>query len=46
MPHAQDPTQREFTQLLELSLAYRKINWEHTSAGTSGADDWRNPLEA
>ena len=46
MPHAQDPTQREFTQLLELSLAYRKINWEHTSAGTAGADDWRNPLEA
>ena len=25
------------------SLAYRKINWEHTVAGTSGADDWRSP---
>jgi hypothetical protein len=23
--------------------AYRKINWEHTVAGTSGADDWRSP---
>ncbi|HCL9036738.1 TPA: type VI secretion system tube protein Hcp, partial [Proteus mirabilis] len=24
----------------------RKIDWEHTVAGTSGADDWRAPLEA
>ncbi|MEQ4701733.1 type VI secretion system tube protein Hcp, partial [Providencia rettgeri] len=23
-----------------------KIDWEHTVAGTSGADDWRAPLEA
>ncbi|MBC6387924.1 type VI secretion system tube protein Hcp, partial [Proteus mirabilis] len=22
------------------------IDWEHTVAGTSGADDWRAPLEA
>ncbi|EBN0092511.1 TPA: type VI secretion system tube protein Hcp, partial [Proteus mirabilis] len=21
-------------------------DWEHTVAGTSGADDWRAPLEA
>ncbi|HHQ4491658.1 TPA: type VI secretion system tube protein Hcp, partial [Aeromonas hydrophila] len=27
-------------------LAYRKIDWEHTVAGTSGADDWRAPIEA
>ncbi|MEX5402583.1 type VI secretion system tube protein Hcp, partial [Proteus mirabilis] len=27
-------------------LSYRKIDWEHTVAGTSGADDWRAPLEA
>ncbi|MGG4610813.1 type VI secretion system tube protein Hcp, partial [Providencia sp. Me31A] len=26
--------------------SYRKIDWEHTVAGTSGADDWRAPLEA
>ncbi|HHQ4672500.1 TPA: type VI secretion system tube protein Hcp, partial [Aeromonas veronii] len=25
---------------------YRKIDWEHTVAGTSGADDWRAPIEA
>ncbi|HAU4920834.1 TPA: type VI secretion system tube protein Hcp, partial [Aeromonas hydrophila] len=22
------------------------IDWEHTVAGTSGADDWRAPIEA
>ena len=46
MPHAQDSTQSEFTQLMDVSLAYRKIDWEHTVAGTSGSDDWRAPLEA
>ena len=25
-----------FTQLIDIYLAYRKINWEHTVAGTSG----------
>ncbi|MBJ3665121.1 Hcp1 family type VI secretion system effector, partial [Salmonella enterica subsp. enterica serovar Braenderup] len=25
---------------------YHKIEWEHVSTGTSGADDWRAPLEA
>ncbi|HAV9968887.1 TPA: Hcp1 family type VI secretion system effector [Escherichia coli] len=38
--------QAVFTQLLEVSLAYRKIEWEHVKSGTSGADDWRAPLEA
>ncbi|HAT2782016.1 Hcp family type VI secretion system effector [Citrobacter koseri] len=46
MPHCQDDAKREFTQLVKVSLAYRKIEWEHVSAGTSGADDWRAPLEA
>ncbi|WP_299492743.1 Hcp family type VI secretion system effector [uncultured Shewanella sp.] len=46
MPHCQDPTQADFTQLVKVSLAYRKIIWDHTSAGTSGADDWRKPTEA
>ncbi|MFP1948356.1 type VI secretion system tube protein Hcp, partial [Lonsdalea quercina] len=26
--------------------SYRKIDWEHTVAGTSGSDDWRAPVEA
>lgn len=46
MPHAQDATKTEFTQLMDVSLAYRKIDWEHTVAGTSGSDDWRAPVEA
>lgn len=31
MPHCQDPTQREFTQLLAVSLAYRKVEWDTLS---------------
>ncbi|KJG11927.1 major exported protein [Photobacterium iliopiscarium] len=46
MPHCQDSTKADFTQLIEVSMAYRKINWDHTVSGTSGADDWRAPLEA
>ncbi|MBR9902566.1 MULTISPECIES: Hcp family type VI secretion system effector [Halomonadaceae] len=45
MPHAQDIQKSEFTQLMDVSLAYRKIDWEHTVAGTSGSDDWRAPIE-
>lgn len=44
--HTQDPRSAPFTQLISVSLAYRKIQWEHNASGTSGADDWRNPLEA
>lgn len=43
---AQDPSNADYTQLIEVSLAYRKITWEHTVAGTSGSDDWRAPLTA
>ena len=45
MPHCQDLNKSDFTQLIRVALAYRKIEWEHTVAGTSGADDWRAPLE-
>jgi len=27
-------------------VSYRKVTWEHAVAGTSGADDWRSPIEA
>ncbi|MEY0256624.1 Hcp family type VI secretion system effector, partial [Morganella morganii] len=37
MPHCQDPSKSDYTQLIEVSLAYRKISWDHTVAGTSGA---------
>jgi len=46
MPHCQDPASSDFTQLVTVSIAYRRIEWEHTVAGTAGADDWRAPIEA
>ncbi len=46
LPHAQNSANSDYTQLLKVSLAYRKIDWEHTAAGTSGSDDWRAPVEA
>ena len=39
-----DAAKSEFTQLIQVSLAYRKIDWEHMVSGTSGADDWRTPI--
>jgi type VI secretion system secreted protein Hcp len=42
----QDPAKSDFTQLIQVSLVYRKIDWEHTVAGTSGSDDWCAPIEA
>lgn len=46
MPHCQDPANEKFTQNVTISLSYRKITWDHLTAGTSGADDWRKPIEA
>lgn len=43
MPNAQDPAFADFTQLVKVSMSYRKIEWEHVVAGTSGSDDWRIP---
>jgi type VI secretion system secreted protein Hcp len=45
MPHCQDAASADFTQLVTASLSYRKVTWEHAVAGTSGADDWRSPIE-
>jgi type VI secretion system secreted protein Hcp len=46
MPHCQDLNNKEFTQLVEVALAYREISWDHTIAGTSGNDNWRKPIES
>jgi type VI secretion system secreted protein Hcp len=43
LPHAQDKKNENYTQLIEVSLAYRMIIWEHGIAGTMGSDDWRAP---
>ncbi|MBB3001561.1 MAG: Hcp family type VI secretion system effector [Paraburkholderia tropica] len=46
LPHAQDASKSDYTQLIKVSLAYRKITWTHAIAGTEAADDWRKPLES
>ncbi|EGE9806919.1 Hcp family type VI secretion system effector [Campylobacter jejuni] len=41
MPNAQESSNHDKTELLKVSMSYRKVVWEHTAAGTSGSDDWR-----
>ena len=43
---SQDLSKREYTQLIQVSLSYRKIDWEHTVAGTLGSNEWRAPVKA
>lgn len=45
LPHAQDSSKSGYTQLIKVSMAYRKITWTHTVAGTEASDDWRKPVE-
>ncbi len=43
MAHCQDPTTERFGHEERVALNYRKIEWRHETAGTSGEDDWRKP---
>ena len=43
MPNCQDPDNAAFTHLEDVSFSYRKINWTHEIASTTGSDDWRAP---
>lgn len=43
MPHCQDPSSTIYTQLIQISLSYRAIAWDHLISTTSGSADWRNP---
>ena len=45
MPHCQDPANEQYTQLIDVSFSYRKIMWDHVTAGTSASDDWREPVQ-
>jgi len=45
LPHAQKQENANYTQLVEVSMTYRAISWEHRVANTSAIDDWRKPLE-
>jgi type VI secretion system secreted protein Hcp len=44
MPNCLDPSMSSFTNMETWSFTYRKIEWDHDVAGTSGSDDWRAPL--
>lgn len=46
LPHIQVDANRNFSHLMKVSLAYRKITWTHEISGTEGSDDWRKPKEA
>lgn len=46
MPHAKAPETRDYTQIVDVYMTYRKIIWEHVVAGTSGSDDWRAPVQS
>ena len=46
LPNAVNPENKPYRQLIDISFAYRKIEWDHESAGTKGYDDWRNPRQA
>ena len=43
MPNCQDPANQAFTHLEDVSFSYRKIDWTHEVASTTGTDDWRAP---
>lgn len=45
LPHVQDAKNASYTQLVEVSISYRMIQWEHKASGTHSSDDWRKPLE-
>ena len=44
MPNCQDPGLSHFTHLEEVAMSYRRIEWTHEVAGTTGEDDWRTPV--
>ena len=43
MPNCLEPANANFTNMEKWSFTYRKIEWSHDIAGTSGSDDWRAP---
>lgn len=45
MPNAQNPDYANYTQMIRVALAYRKIDWSHVVANTEASDDWRSPIE-
>ena len=46
LPHAQDESFADYTQLVDIVFRYRKLTMNHIVSGTSGSHDWRSPDEA
>lgn len=46
LPHVQNKENAEYTQLIKVAMAYRKIIWTHDVCGTQASDDWREPKES
>lgn len=45
-PNCLDPANSNFTHMEDWSFVYRKVEWTHEKAGTTGSDDWRKPMTA
>lgn len=43
LPNCLETANSQFFNMETWKFGYRKIEWEHTIAGTSGSDDWRTP---
>lgn len=43
MPNCKNLDNADFTQNVDVSLAYRKMGWDHITSSSSGSDDWRSP---
>jgi type VI secretion system secreted protein Hcp len=46
MPDCLNPANGNYVDMEEWAFTYRKIEWDHTVAGTSGSDDWRAPNQS
>ena len=43
LPQVLDQENGKYTQLIDVSLAYREIKWVHEAASSAGGDNWRKP---
>ncbi len=46
MPNCLDKENANYVNMETWSFTYRKIEWDHVIAGTSGSDDWRSPVQS
>lgn len=46
LPHAQDKSTAEYTQLVNITFRYSALTMEHIMSGTAGSHNWRKPNEA